>query len=224
MKRPIIYILVGLAAVFIASAFAFAIFQPIKVLPRMRLAPGFVLTDQDGLRITNEDMRGRIVLYSFTYTRCQPPCSQPVLAVQAIQQRLNEVNLGSIPLSLITISFDPAHDTPDVMHAFAQSLGADPAIWRFTTLEDAAKLKILLGEGFRVYYQSNNQDGFQFDPVFVLVDGWGIIRGEYRLGTPQSHVDRILRHIQVLVEEVNKSQGPARLAYEAAHIFLCYAP
>lgn len=224
MKRIILYGLLGLAGFFILSAFAFAIFQPIKVLPRIRLAPGFLLTDQDGERLTNEDLRGKLSLYSFTYTRCQPPCQQPALAVQAIQQRLGEIDLGGIPLALVTISFDPRYDTPYVMRAFADTLGAEPELWRFATTMDAGTLKLLLGEGFRVYYEADGTGGYKFDPAFVLVDGWGIIRGEYRLGTAQSHVERILNHIQVLVEEIQKSEGPAKLAYEAAHLFLCYAP
>ena len=48
---------------------AFTIFEPIQVLPRIRLAPGFAMTDQAGDRLTSEDLRGEIVLYSFAYTR-----------------------------------------------------------------------------------------------------------------------------------------------------------
>ncbi|MCS7040866.1 MAG: hypothetical protein NZP34_14765, partial [Caldilineales bacterium] len=62
------------------------------------------------------------------------------------------------------------------------------------------------------------------DPVYILVDGWGIIRREYRYRTLTPDVDRIVRHIGVLAEEVRNSRGAARLAYEAAHLFLCYAP
>jgi hypothetical protein len=36
--------------------------------------------------------------------------------------------------------------------------------------------------------------------------------------------DRILRHIGVLAEEVQKATGVNKLIYEAAHLFLCYSP
>jgi len=52
MKRILLFTLVGLAGLFIIAAFA--IFQPIKVLPRIQLAPGFILLDQDAQRLTNE--------------------------------------------------------------------------------------------------------------------------------------------------------------------------
>ena len=65
---------------------------------------------------------------------------------------------------------------------------------------------------------------FKFDPAFVLVDGWGIVRGEYRYQTMTPDSERILRHLGVLAEEVINSQGANSIAYEAAHYFLCYAP
>ena len=75
MKRPLILALAVFVTLFIGSAFAFAIFQPIKVLPRIRLSPGFAMLDQNGLRVTNESLRGSIVVFSYTYTRCQEKCA-----------------------------------------------------------------------------------------------------------------------------------------------------
>jgi protein SCO1/2 len=124
----------------------------------------------------------------------------------------------------MTISFDPERDTPDVLKAYAESVGADPAIWQFTTLADPAMMKFVIGGGFETYYEPNEDGSFSFDPAFVLVDGWGIIRGEYRYQTMDSDTERILRHLGVLAEEVINSQGANSVAYEAAHYFLCYAP
>jgi len=45
-----------------------------------------------------------------------------------------------------------------------------------------------------------------------------------RYATEVSNADRILRHLGVLAEEVRNSKGTTKLAYEAAHLFLCYAP
>ena len=49
-----------------------------------------------------------------------------------------------------------------------------------------------------------------------------MIRGEYRYQTNASDADKIVRHLDVLGEEVRNSHGAASLAYEAAHFFLCY--
>ena len=60
----------------------------------------------------------------------------------------------------------------------------------------------------------------RFDPRIVLVDGWGTLRAEYRVTQPDMEI--IARDLRLLTEEAQNSEGTARLAYEAAHLFLCY--
>jgi protein SCO1/2 len=224
MKRYLLFGLYGFLGLLVLSAIAFKVFQPVQVVPRIRLSPGFSLTTQENERLTNEDLRGQFVLYNFIYTDCPPPCSHLNQTMQEIQTRLGEVDLGEIPVKFVTISFDPDNDTPEKLAAYAAELGADPAQWYFATTTDPVLLKTIIGGGFEAYYQQKEDGSFTFDPKFVLVDGWGIIRGEYKYQTMTSDADRILRHMGVLAEEVRNSQGAATLAYEAAHYFLCYAP
>ena len=120
----------------------------------------------------------------------------------------------------MTISFDPERDTPAALQAYARAAGADPNRWRFAT-GDPARIKDIIGGGFEAYYEPDGQAGFKFAPAFFLADGWGIIRAEYRNETPAP--ERILKHIEVVEEEVRNSKGVAKVAYEAAHLFLCYA-
>jgi len=216
-------ILIAVAVLVVAAPLAFAIFQPIQVLPRIRLAPGFTLADETGATVTSEDLRGSFVLYDFTYTRCPAPCRDLDATMREVQERIGEVDLGDIPFRMITISFDPAHDGPEQLAAHAVEAGADPSVWQFATMEDTALLKTVIGGGFEDFYEVNDDGTFTFDPKFVLVDGWGTIRGEYQYRISVPEPDRILRHIGVLADEVHKSTGAATVAYEAAHLFLCYA-
>ncbi len=212
----------GFVALVAASIIAFKIFQPVQVVPRLRLAPSFTLITQDGERLTSEDLRGTVVLYNFTYTRCPAPCYGLNATMQEVQSRLDEVLPSDISMKLVTISFDPEHDTPEVLRAYADSLGADTDHWIFATAENPDLLKTILGAGFEVYYHPLDDGTFEFDPKYVLVDGWEIIREEYRYKTMAPNAERILRHISVLAEEIENSKGAARLAYEAAHLFQCY--
>ncbi len=224
MKKGLLYALYALIGLVVVAALAFKIFQPVQVVPRIRLAPGFSLIDQDGQRLTNEDLRGGFVLYNFTYTRCPAPCGNLNQTMQEIQSRLDEAQLGDISMDFVTISFDPDYDSPTVLKGYADGLGADTSQWKFATTPDETLLKAIIGGGFEAYYNQKDDGTFAFDPKFVLVDGWGIIRGEYRYQTQVPDTERILRHIRVLAEEVRNSQGSASLAYEAAHYFLCYTP
>jgi protein SCO1/2 len=206
-------------ALAILSVVAFAVFQPIKVLPRIGLAPGFSLTDQAGQRLTNEDLRGKIVLYNFSYAGCGAPCEKMDTTMRAVQDGLAG-RAGAAPVSLVTISFDPERDTPAALLAHARQVGADPARWRFA-VGDPPLTKAIVGGGFEAYYEPDGEGGFKFAPTFALVDGWGIIRAQHRNQVPDP--DQILRQIQVVQDEIRQSRGAAKVAYEAAHLFACYA-
>lgn len=224
MNKYLLNGIYSILAVIILSAFAFKVFQPIQVLPRMQLSPAFALTDQNNERLTSEDLRGQFVLYNFTYTHCPSPCYNMNDTILEVQSRLDEVELGGIDVSFVTISIDPEHDTPEILNSYAKAIGADTESWKFATTTNKALLKTIIGSGFETYYEDKGNGDFALDPAFILVDGWGIVRAEYRYSTEVTHADRILRHLGVIAEEVRNSTGSGKLAYEAAHLFLCYAP
>jgi len=212
----IFYIILGL---FLIGVIAFATLRPILVLPRITLAPGFSLTDQDGNRLTNEDMRGKITLYNFTHSTCTPPCPQTSLVMKEVQDRLPEIDTGDLPVELVTISIDPDHDTPQVLRAYAESVGAGMDSWHFAT-GPVERLRWIIGGGFGFYFDHKDDGRIVFDPGFMLVDGLGILRAEYRTASPDT--DRILEGIQLIADEVQNSDGANKVAYEAAHLFMCY--
>lgn len=224
MNKFILNGIYSLLALIVLSAFAFKVFQPIQVLPRMQLSPAFDLKDQNNERLTSEDLRGKFVLYTFTYTNCPAPCYNINETMQEVQSRLNEVQLDGIEVAFVTISVDPERDTPEVLKSYADTISADNDKWKFATTTNKALLKTIIGSGFETYYEDKGNGDFAFDPAYVLVDGWGIVRAEYRYSTEVTHADRILRHLGVLAEEVRNSKGTTKYAYEAAHLFLCYAP
>lgn len=208
----------------------FAIFQPLLVLPRIGLSPGFGLTNQAGERLTSENLRGRIVLYSFTYTNCVDPCQDTTTFMQQARTAVATMDTRSIPVELVTISFDPTRDTAQQLQMYAAQF--EPADnqtsgipvsplppWHFLTGEEVP-LKYIIGGGFGVYYQDEKDGTFTFDPTFVLVDGAGIVRAKYRNTAPDLAI--IQRDIELVAKEAVQSTGATRMAYEAAHLFLCY--
>ena len=173
------------------------------------------------LRLTSEDLRGTIVLYSFGYTNCGEACDVVNATVAGVAARQDEFDLDDTELRFVTVSFDPERDTPEQMAAYATSIGADGAEWTVAT--PAPDLtKAIVGAGFRTWYEPRDGGEFAFDPTLVLVDGWGVVRGEYRYQTIASDVDKLVHHIDLLGEEIRNSHGAASFAYEAAHYFLCY--
>ncbi len=218
----------GAISLVFVGAVAFKVLQPIQVLPRIRLAPGFSMIDHEGQPFTSEGMRGQVALYTFWYSRCPEPCFDVLPTMAYVAQHLKdipEIQQGNIPVAFVVISLDPQHDTPEVLAPYAQYYQEQTGqTWYFVTHPDPQVLKTYVGMGFQVYYEPQPDGSIRFDPTYILVDGWGIIRGEYTYSTVMSTRDRLMRHFRVLGEEILNSKGASKLAYEAAHLFLCYAP
>lgn len=82
--------------------------------------PNYTLTNQNGRRITLDEYRGKIVLLTFIYTRCQQPdqCSLMSTNFASIDKRLQEDARLYSKTHLLTITFDPEHDKPEVLRSY----------------------------------------------------------------------------------------------------------
>ena len=129
--------------------------------------------------------------------------------------------MGDTPVRFVTVSFDPARDDTATLAARAARFGADGDAWVYAA-PAVEQTRNVVGSGFKTWYEEQADGTFSFDPMLVLVDGWGVVRGEYRYQTLAADGDRILRHIGILGEELRNSHGANSIAYEAAHFFLCY--
>jgi protein SCO1/2 len=111
--------------------------------------PDFAMTGQDGQSIRLSDLRGKVVVLTFIYTRCPMPDFCPYM-----DRRFSEVaqHLSSFPnrakdIRLISVSFDPEHDTPAVLREHARIRGAAPPLWSYAVAshEELAKVAAPLG-------------------------------------------------------------------------------
>lgn len=216
--------------VLVLATLGFALGRPVQVLPRIAPAPSFVLTDQRGQAFSDADLYGHIAIVNFIYTRCTTACPTMTAQMRLLQERLRVEGLLGNPVILVSMSFDPEHDTPEVLREYAAHFQADPDAWRFLT-GDPVNVKAVIGGGFGVYYEktpqpaegqgghSHDDYAFVHENRFVIVDERGLIRAEYHDLTLD--VDRVIRDIRLVLREA-ASQGATRLAYEAAHLFLCY--
>lgn len=216
-ERRGLQLLAAVVGLVVIAVMAFTIFEPIQVLPRIRLAPGFIMADQAGASFTSEDMRGQVTLYNFAHADCGEQCVEMNATLAQVQDRLEGVDLAGAEFEIVTVSFDPT-DTPQELAAAAADAGADGESWRWATVTNE---EAVIGSGFRVFFEQT-EAGYRFDPVFIIVDGYGVIRGEYRYQTLVDDADRLVSHVNLLGEELRNSNGAATVAYEAAHLFLCY--
>jgi protein SCO1/2 len=98
-------------------------------------APGFVLTDQAGRTVTLAGLRGQVLVVDFIFTRCTGPC--PIMTARNVElQRSLAAELRE-RVRFVSISLDPAHDTPEVLEAYANARGVDLSTWSFLTGAEA---------------------------------------------------------------------------------------
>jgi len=91
----------------------------------------------DGSDLGLSSLRGSAVALTFIYTRCPLPEFCPLMDKRflELQKAVNGSNALKGRVKLLTISFDPDHDTPAVLNAHAASVGAEKPVWRFVTAE-----------------------------------------------------------------------------------------
>jgi protein SCO1 len=95
--------------------------------------PDFALTDQAHKRIALSQLRGKVVVMNFIYTSCALPqfCYRMTNHFGVVQSRF-EGKTGR-DLVLLSITFDPARDTPERLAEYATQWKADASRWHFLT-------------------------------------------------------------------------------------------
>jgi protein SCO1/2 len=97
--------------------------------------PDAAFIDQTDRRRSFSEWRGALTLVTFIYTRCPLPNYCPLMDQNfaTLQGALAEDPVLRGQVKLVSISFDPEHDTPAVLAAHAARRRADPAVWTFLT-------------------------------------------------------------------------------------------
>jgi protein SCO1 len=96
--------------------------------------PDFSFINQDGRRGSIQQYRGKVVLITFIYTRCPFPdfCPRMSSNFAEIDKQLATDPTLAAHIHLLSVSFDPEHDTPEVLRDYAFSVAHthDPALFR----------------------------------------------------------------------------------------------
>ena len=151
-------------------------------LPTLGVVPAFSLTERAGTALTQDDLRGKVWVADFIFTRCPDVCPVLTSRMRDLQKTLDAKRAD---VTLVSISVDPGYDTPEVLRAYATAHGAGPG-WHFVTGPRDAIAR-LLRDGFHVAFAD---DGPATGPIthsdrFVLVDAELRIRGYYHGSDPE---------------------------------------
>jgi len=102
----------------------------VPVLSEGDIVPDLPLRDQLGRPFSFGATGARIAIVSFIYTTCGDPKMCPLIAAKfAYLQR----RIDPHAFRLVTVTLDPANDTPAVLRSYGARYGADPARWSLVT-------------------------------------------------------------------------------------------
>jgi protein SCO1/2 len=106
--------------------------------------PDFTMTGQDGGRFQLSDLRGKVVVLTFIYTRCPMPDFCPYMdrRFSELAGRVSAFPSRAKGIRLISLSFDPEHDTPEVLRKHAAIRGAAPPLWSYAVAAPGELAKI----------------------------------------------------------------------------------
>ena len=167
------------------------IFEGGRIVMFEETPPVINLINQDGKRVTNEDLKGKVTLINFIYTRCDESCPIMVHKFMDIEKEMKD-ELGE-NLQLVSITMDPEHDSPEALKGYAGKIEADTSHWSFLTEKKDIVDKVL--KGFNFFYQKNEDGSFAHGNTIVMLDKNGVWKYNFNILTVP---------VDILVERLKK--------------------
>ncbi len=135
--------------------------------------PDFKFVNQDAHRIRLSDYRGKVLALTFVYSRCPLPdfCIRMSENFAKLQKSLSKNEKLRGKWRLLTISFDPAFDTPQVLKRYGESYGADFSTWEFAT-DSLQTVRSLLDE-LDLFVQNDQSGLITHNLRTILIDPEG---------------------------------------------------
>lgn len=164
-----------------------------KPLPVFQQVPSFTLEDGNKKPIGLDDLKGKIWVAQFFFSRCVGVC--PVTTAHLAQ--IHRAYVLEKDIQLVSITVDPDNDQGEKLLEYAKKFQANPNKWYFLS-GDISDIQKLSEKGFRLAASKENM--LDHSKRFVLVDTDAMIRGYYD-GMKQKSMDQLFRDIAKLMRE-----------------------
>lgn len=160
--------------------------------------PAFSFTDQDGKTITRSDVKGKIYVADFFFTRCTGICPR----MTANMSKVATAFASDKEIVILSHSVTPDLDPVATLKKYAEAKNITQSNWHLLT-GDKSEIYTIARKG----YFADERLGFSKDTTeflhtenFILVDKHGRIRGVYN-GTLELETDNLIQHISILKQE-----------------------
>jgi len=152
--------------------------------------PDFVLFDQDGRVVNSARFRGRQVMLNFIYSRCPIASMCPLSTTKMVATQKLARESGIADIEFVSVTLDPAHDTPGVLREYADARGIDTSNFSFLTGPEPAIRDLLTQFGVLAQFKGDILD---HTLATLLIDAKGRItwRADGSQWEPKEFVERM---------------------------------
>lgn len=158
--------------------------------------PEFALIDRQSRPFGRDRMVGRVSVVDFFFTSCPGPC----LALTSKMRSVMSLFRGDPRVQLVSISVDPASDTPEQLSAYARAQGCDVGTWHFLTGAGDEVKKACAG--FLAPFSEKDEAGdITHSTRIYVVDAKGRIRSMIDSQLDPQWLERTAHDVRLLLEQ-----------------------
>jgi len=159
-------------------------------------------TNQFGKKVSFADLKGKIIVLDFFFTRCPSICPRLARAMKKLQNSF--VNNDSI-VQFVSVSVDPVHDSVPELRKWAERFNVDPDSWWVVTGNRDSIYHFAINEMKADIADVNVDTAFIHTENFFLLDKQRVIRGWYN-GFDSNAQKKLVRDIPLLMLEKDQKR------------------
>ena len=160
-------------------------------------------TNQLGQKVSLYDIKGKVIVLDFFFTRCPTFCPGMARAMKKLQDAFKQNDTSFV--QFISVSIDPVHDSVPQLRKFADKFRASPDNWWFVTGDRKEIYDFAFQETKALIADAEVDTGFLHTPNFFLLDREKIIRGWYN-GFDSVAQQKLVRDIPLLMLEKERKK------------------
>ena len=170
-----------------------------SILPVISKIQPFALTNQNSAPVTHSDLIGTPWLANIIFTRCPTVCPRLTQTLSQLRPKL------PAQLNYISLTTDPAFDTPGKLKTFAEANASNETNWHFLTGPKASLMKLavedlkLISIPTEKAKRENPSDLFVHSSLYILVDSKGQVRASF-----EHDATNLVQMIQAALEALEK--------------------
>ncbi len=129
----------------------------------------------------NQDLPGKMLVVNFFFTSCTSVCPKLTQNIKRLEYAFRQTPMkrNDTMVQFVSITVDPAADTPGALRAYAEASGVDQNHWWFLTgskqklFDFARQFHLTIGDG------AGGLEDFDHSQTIVLLDPDRFVRGYY---------------------------------------------